>query len=311
LVHEPLLVDYESLDEVTLAGDMERDLHRYILKRVIEALDFLHTEAHVVHTGEPSGCGLWAVIILLTKCNADLRSVNVMFTTTDTSVFAEHERKQLLYPPPRKVRANGHIIYKSRPLPVRTSTVFDMLGEPILIDFGHAYIVEESTNLTSWVQPNAYRSPEVVLGLPWSYPADIWNLGAWIWHAVDGTFPFITWSKVIPEYEYDLKIHFLALVHCLGPAPADLIERSKRAETPGFFQDKGELVAALEKVKGKACGLAPFPRLNERAKKMEGKERDDFLSFIWKMLRWRPEERYTAAQLLDDEWLNGEYADSQ
>lgn len=37
---------------------------------------------------------------------------------------------------------------------------------------------------------------------------------------------------------------------------------------------------------------------------LEGKEKQAFLKFVRGMLQWRPEDRKTAKQLLDDPWLN-------
>jgi serine/threonine protein kinase len=37
---------------------------------------------------------------------------------------------------------------------------------------------------------------------------------------------------------------------------------------------------------------------------LEGDERDEFLNFVRKMLRWLPEKRPTAKELIDDPWLN-------
>lgn len=37
---------------------------------------------------------------------------------------------------------------------------------------------------------------------------------------------------------------------------------------------------------------------------LEGRNKEMFLAFIRKMLQWRPEDRKTAKELLDDPWLN-------
>ena len=39
---------------------------------------------------------------------------------------------------------------------------------------------------------------------------------------------------------------------------------------------------------------------------LEGPEKQEFLTFIRSMLKWVPEERLTARQLLQDPWLNAE-----
>jgi hypothetical protein len=39
---------------------------------------------------------------------------------------------------------------------------------------------------------------------------------------------------------------------------------------------------------------------------LEGEDKKMFLSFMRKMLQWRPEDRRTAGELFLDPWLNGE-----
>lgn len=51
-------------------------------------------------------------------------------------------------------------------------------GEPVLCDFGNAVY---GTNIKDDdAYPDVYRCPEVMLQLPWSYSADIWNVGAMV-----------------------------------------------------------------------------------------------------------------------------------
>jgi len=52
------------------------------------------------------------------------------------------------------------------------------IGEPILCDFGAAVSSEEFHD--GDVQPDIYRSPEVILQVPWSYQIDVWNIGAMV-----------------------------------------------------------------------------------------------------------------------------------
>jgi hypothetical protein len=39
---------------------------------------------------------------------------------------------------------------------------------------------------------------------------------------------------------------------------------------------------------------------------LEGRNKEMFLAFIRGMLQWRPEDRKTAKELLEDPWLNDE-----
>ena len=54
----------------------------------------------------------------------------------------------------------------------------DDFGRIILRDFGTVVNGELKRNRDA--RPNIYRSPEVILETPWSYPVDIWNVGAMI-----------------------------------------------------------------------------------------------------------------------------------
>lgn len=51
-------------------------------------------------------------------------------------------------------------------------------GAPVLCDFGSA--VPGDVEHSEDIQPNIYRAPEVILGAPWSYSADIWNVGCMV-----------------------------------------------------------------------------------------------------------------------------------
>ena len=48
-------------------------------------------------------------------------------------------------------------------------------GRPILCDFGEARFGKET--YTDDIQPYIYRAPEIILGIPWTYSVDIWNVG--------------------------------------------------------------------------------------------------------------------------------------
>lgn len=48
---------------------------------------------------------------------------------------------------------------------------------PKIVDFGLAHTGGGGEPLRHPIQPPLYHAPEVLLGVPWSYSADIWNLG--------------------------------------------------------------------------------------------------------------------------------------
>jgi serine/threonine-protein kinase SRPK3 len=102
----------------------------------------------------------------------DIKAGNIMFGVEDATVFEKFEQAELEHPTPRKEN-DGRIIYLSRDLEMPSN-----LGLPVLCDFGSAVWGEEEHEED--VQPDVYRSPEVILKIPWSYEIDIWNVGCMV-----------------------------------------------------------------------------------------------------------------------------------
>ena len=107
----------------------------------------------------------------------DIKSDNILHFIEDTSILAAFEEAEIAQPSPRK-KAVDREIYVSRILNMPES-----IGEPVLYDFGNAVYGTNINNDDAY--PDVYRCPEVMLHFPWSYSADIWNVGA----MVSGPFP--------------------------------------------------------------------------------------------------------------------------
>jgi serine/threonine protein kinase len=95
-----------------------------------------------------------------------------MFSIRDDSVFTNFEESELQQPVPRKVDEDGRIIYTSQELKIPKRA-----GAPVLCDFGSAMLGQYHS---VFVQPMIYRAPEVILGIPWTYSADIWSVGCMV-----------------------------------------------------------------------------------------------------------------------------------
>ena len=83
----------------------------------------------------------------------------------DDSVLAKFEQYETENPCPRK-ELDGRTVYLSRPMPLTK-------GEPSITDLSEARFGEFKH--TDRIMPNVYRAPEVILGVPWSYPVDVWG----------------------------------------------------------------------------------------------------------------------------------------
>lgn len=99
----------------------------------------------------------------------------MMLEFDDPAVFAEYERAELEDPTPRKEVDANRNIYFSRDFCAPRD-----IGAPVLCDLGSA--VHGRGPHTSFIQPKFYRAPEVVLGVPWTFSADIWNVGCMVRH---------------------------------------------------------------------------------------------------------------------------------
>lgn len=164
----------------------------------------------------------------------------------------------------------------------------ERLGRPILCDLGEARISQDPH--AGILQPLPYHAPEVILGLPWSYSADIWNAAHVAWTAVEGTLLF---SGEDADGKANYWHHLAQMAAVIGPAPKALLERS--SEAARYFDGAGEAL----------CKEYSPVLLEERMVRVEGKDRTGFAGLLSKMLCWVPEERETAEQLLQDPWLNG------
>lgn len=82
----------------------------------------------------------------------------------------------------------------------------------------------------------------------------------------------------------------------LGPPPTEFVQ-----EVEGNLDDwKGE-----GKLKAQLARRSYFPIEDKEFYFYDEEKSVKFMAFIRKMLKWRPEERLTARELLKDEWLNG------
>jgi len=54
----------------------------------------------------------------------------------------------------------------------------------------------------------------------------------------------------------------------------------------------------------KGAAEIPSKSLEEVERKLKGEDKAQFLQFVRKMLKWKPEERESAEELLKDQWLN-------
>jgi hypothetical protein len=150
-----------------------------------------------------------------------------MYAIADEGILQAFVEDELKSPSPRKY-VDGMPVYMSRRFGVPED-----FGRALLSDFGHAVRGDLKRNHDA--QPSVYRFPEVMLKAPWSYPADIWNVGAMIWDVFEGGHLFE--GQDPNGQEYTTRAHLAEVVGLLGPPPLDLLKRGVRSKE--FFSEDG------------------------------------------------------------------------
>ncbi|XP_024031646.1 serine/threonine-protein kinase AFC3 isoform X3 [Morus notabilis] len=85
-----------------------------------------------------------------------------------------------------------------------------------LIDFGSTAF--DNQNHSSIVSTRHYRAPEVILGLGWSYPCDMWSIGCILVELCSGEALFQTHENLE---------HLAMMERVLGPLPEHMVQRAK------------------------------------------------------------------------------------
>ncbi|KAH7329553.1 kinase domain protein [Stachybotrys elegans] len=266
---------------------------KLFLHLLLQALDYLHTGCNLIHT--------------------DIKDENILMTIEDEQIlsdFASHCRNN---PQPRHIRAeDGRVTYLAEddlgPLyPRGVSNVI----LPMLSDFSASHAGLDGRSHIFPTQSHCYRAPEVLLGCPWTYSIDIWNVGLLMWDLLEDTTLF--GQRVGYVDGYDAHVHLARMVSLLGPPPEQLIERERayrklqlgfevvnsKGEKCGtmnefwggpFFDDNGDIIR-----KDLLEGGRP---LADTVTELSGEEKVRFLDFASQMLQWLPEKRKTARELL-------------
>ncbi|KAK2015919.1 kinase-like protein [Colletotrichum eremochloae] len=266
LVFETLGLSLADIRELA-GGKVPENLLKGLTYALLLGLDYMHSEAHVVHT--------------------DIQDGNIMLAITDTSILDDLVEAEWAMPSARKIM-DDRIVYASTGLEIP-----DDPGDPIICDFGDARFGDGPFD--GQVMPDLYRAPEIILGIPWDKKIDIWALGLMIWDLFEGKLLFNTRLR---DRTASRAAHFARMVSLMGPPPDDLLERGSSWKE--FFDEDGKLMID---------GEIPESSLEEEECNLEGPEKAEFLIFLRKMLQWRPEDRFSARELMGDPWLNRQYPD--
>ncbi|KAJ3538815.1 hypothetical protein NM208_g5740 [Fusarium decemcellulare] len=298
-LREPLWLLTKRLTHQDSATHESLPLIKAYLRILLEGLDYMHSQCRVIHT--------------------DLKLDNIMVTFENQSTIDAYLQGQATHPMARK-DVGDRILYRCHN---DFGPVLAGLGKiiPQITDFGLAQRGDKAGPLIHPIQPNEFRAPEVLLGIGWSYGADMWNFGAMIWELLSGRSLFYQPRAHL----YSPAQHLADMIALIGDIPPSIIERERSMRhwrwSPPALNPHGKLSTNAAEFYGGPFfaddgsfahdGLVPRTRnLESEVPECIHEENQvgDFLAFMRRMLSWVPEERATAAQLLSDPWLQASTA---
>ncbi|XP_065176479.1 dual specificity tyrosine-phosphorylation-regulated kinase 2-like [Sycon ciliatum] len=173
-----------------------------------------------------------------------------------------------------------------------------------VIDFGSS-CYDDQIRYT-YIQSRFYRAPEVILGIKYGMPIDIWSFGCVLAELYTG-------RPLLPgEDEAD---QMALMMELLDVPPDDVMQEGKRKKY--FFEDQTNLPKYCAKRDSSTGSVKLLPGKSKRGKTrgvpgsktlsaaLLGCQDAEFLDLLSKCLKWRAEDRITASQAYCHPWIGG------
>jgi dual specificity tyrosine-phosphorylation-regulated kinase 2/3/4 len=156
-----------------------------------------------------------------------------------------------------------------------------------VIDFGSSCF--ENEKVYTYIQSRFYRSPEVILGMTYGMPIDMWSIGCILAELFTG-------YPIFPgENEQE---QLACIMEVFGPPEKHLIEKSTRKKL--FFDSLGKPRLT---VSSKGRRRKPSSKTLQQVLKCDD---EAFLNFLTRCLRWDPDRRMKPDEAIRHEFLTGQ-----
>lgn len=155
-----------------------------------------------------------------------------------------------------------------------------------VIDFGSSCF--ETEKVYTYIQSRFYRSPEVILGMTYGLPIDMWSVGCILAELFTG----------VPIFPGENEQEQLAcIMEVFGPPEKHLIEKSTRKKL--FFDSMGKPRLT---VSSKGRRRRPSSKTLQQVLRCDD---EAFLDFIARCLRWDPDRRLKPEDAINHEFITG------
>ena len=258
-----------------------------ITRQLLKGLDFLHTKCKVIHS--------------------DIKPENIMMCVDEASKIKLAQEalqwpchQKFLQMPDTTDGARmpiGFIAMDEMRMKLTTNGTgtsqrqsADDVGPLKIVDLGSAcytyhHFVEE-------IQTRSYRAVEVILGVEFGTPVDLWSVACVAFELATGDLLFdVDTADDITENRQHLEM----IVELLGEVPSNVLQSGKYANF--YFDQHGKL---LHNAQVQFGGL--FKILTQKYK-WQKQQAQEFCDFLLPMLSLDPERRATAAKCLKHPWL--------
>ncbi|KAG9010783.1 hypothetical protein FRB94_009864 [Tulasnella sp. JGI-2019a] len=279
--------DLQSLQRAQPSRRFTLTTTKRTVKQVLLSLDYVHAECGVVHT--------------------DLKPDNLMVDLGHQEMAIRKlldDNPSRTYPPriAPYISSDPILTIVSQPLP-NLGLRADYNNLKIkLSDFGES-TWKDKHRMGQDISPVGLRAPEVVLGLPWSTPVDIWALGCLVFEFMTAAPLFTPVSG--PTFTEEQNLVAKYIMNTGQPFTTSMLRKWKRAEM--YFDRKiyGAVgVDVIYEVRGIAFRVGSLEEALQNYKICSEEETKDTARFIRRCLAFDPDERATAAELLEDRWLD-------
>jgi len=153
-----------------------------------------------------------------------------------------------------------------------------------IIDFGSSCFEDE--RVYTYIQSRFYRSPEVILGLPYDAAIDMWSFGCILAELYTG-YPLFPGENEMEQMGCIMEV--------FQQPPQELVEISSRRKM--FFDSSGN-----PRIVANSRGKKRRPGTKDLASALQCKDHK-FINFLQGCLKWDPRERFSPEDAIQHEWI--------